>query len=386
MLNFSFPLLADIIPYKGIIKGGPKIRVRLAKNLPYATISGQDLDREIFPTKDIKKYLGNKSVRFNCLSRFQKKDKKETRILLASLSSSSGLLDYDVKKFQGKIDILADTQGKGCDVVNETSMEQYLSTLLAKEMNASWPLEVLKAQAVAARSYALFKINSAQGQKNLGRNVFFDLESSEKDQVSGHMGDSTASTFEASNKTKGEILLDSNGKIGAIFYHAKCGGKTILPSEVWDNPVTSYKSVECPYCHKSGPSGWESHLALKRIKDFLKWYFIKQGKSNLSKNLDRFKILMAPDQNALNAIRLYIDSEVYLIGKPHFRKYFGRVDLPSNNFTVYPLSGGFVFIGEGLGHGVGLCQLGALELAKRGMDYKQILSYYFPFHKVAKVY
>ncbi len=365
---------------------GPLIKVRLAKNLPFATISGRDIDRNIYPSKDAKKFYGDKSVRFNCLLANPNLAKKEGHILLASLNSASGLLDFDVKKFSGKIHILADTEGKGCDVVNETSMEQYLSTVLSKEMNATWPIEVLKAQAVAARSYGVNKIETTNMLKVIGKNKFFDLESSEKDQVSGQVGDSTLKTLQATNDTKGEVLFDSTGKLGPIFYHAKCGGKTILPSEVWDNHVVGYKAVECPYCYNKGPRKWELHLSLLRMRSFLKWYLIKNGKSFLAENLNNKKIIIAPDKHSTNRLIIYLGQDALILTKPILRKYFGRVELPSNNFVIYPVGNNFVFLGDGLGHGVGLCQLGALELANRGLNYRQILAYYFPTHVIKKIY
>ena len=64
----------------------------------------------------------------------------------------------------------------------------------------------------------------------------------------------------------------------------------------------------------------------------------------------------------------------------------GRKVLPSNYFEISPKAGKFELKGSGYGHGVGLCQFGALELAKRGYSYKQILSHYFPKHRIKKIY
>ncbi len=177
---------------------GPSIRVRIAKNLLAATIAGMDLSREIFLTKDKKQFAGSKKIQFKCGANTLAK-KNKGPVLLASLNSASGILALDSQKFQGDMHVVADMTGKGCDIINETNMEQYISTLLGKEMNSSWPIEALKAQAVAARTYALFQIENQHIQKGLGKSNgahdYYDLESSEKDQVSGGIDDRTAKTL-----------------------------------------------------------------------------------------------------------------------------------------------------------------------------------------------
>ena len=77
-----------------------------------------------------------------------------------------------------------------------------------------------------------------------------------------------------------------------------------------------------------------------------------------------------------------------VIKKPLFRRYFGRFVFPSNNFEMNwdNKKNSFVVSGSGLGHGVGMCQLGALDMAKKGWSYRKILTHYFPGHKLEKAY
>jgi len=91
-------------------------------------------------------------------------------------------------------------------------------------MNPKWPLEALKAQAVAARTYALHKMRTQQVTKELGAEAFYDLESSEKHQVGGNFFDATTTTNLASAETKGEVLTTSSGQIQPIFFTQNAEG------------------------------------------------------------------------------------------------------------------------------------------------------------------
>ncbi len=95
---------------------------------------------------------------------------------------------------------------------------------------------------------------------------------------------------------------------------------------------------------------------------------------------------LMPDSLHNSEIRLYAGDRLHIVKKSYLRNLAGREVLPSNYFVMNQKDGQITVEGQGYGHGVGLCQLGALELAKRGYDYQQILSFYFPRHRMKKVY
>jgi stage II sporulation protein D len=264
-------------------------------------------------------------------------------------------------------------------------MEAYISSLLTKEMNSKWPIEALKAQAVAARTYALNKIKTQQVSKELGADAYYDLESSEKHQVGGNFFDATVSTNTASYDTKGEVLTTGSGQIHPIFFHAKCGGRTLRPDQVWHNKEESYQSVNCPFCHDVGPKAWNSSINRERLKSFFLWAS-EQGylKERLSGDLS--SIVLVPDELDKFTVNFYINDRPFIIEKAVLRKFFGRFLFPSNAFSLKKDGQGIVVQGEGLGHGVGLCQMGAFSMAMRGWSYKKILAHYFPGHVLKKMY
>lgn len=368
---------AELIP--------PIVSVRIGKALRNINVTGLDLKRHLIFKNDFKKYFGKKTVKFNCETYGNLNKEKNRPILLATLESSTGLLSYENTKYSGLFKVITNARGDSCDIINEIPMETYLSSLLTKEMNPRWPLEALKAQAVAARSYALHKIKSQQVSKELGNEAYYDLESSEKHQVGGAFFDATPVTSKATRETKGEVLTAPDGSVRPIFFHAKCGGKTLKPDQVWNNHEPNYFSVNCPFCYSKGPKSWSGQISYQRMKDFLIW-INSEKRQKVKFDKDFYSITMVPDNIDKNSLNFYVNGKPYIIEKIFFRRYFGKVLFPSNSFSLEIKNGAFFAFGEGLGHGVGLCQIGALVLAQRGWSYKKILSHYFPGHTLKRVY
>lgn len=371
------------------IKSAPSVRVLVQKSRKDVSISGLDLKRKFHLSNRTKHFAGRKKIKFKC-SELRSADFNKP-VLLASLGSSAGLLTLNNdEKFNGLIHVVSSRDSESCDVVHETDMDTYIAGLLAKEMNSKWPIEALKAQAVAARSYALHKMQSGQVRKEAGFETFYDLESSEKHQVAGNFFDVNPKTRSAALATSGQVLVNSRSKIAPVFFHAKCGGQTLRPSHVWQNKVDSYTSVKCPFCENHGQRAYNSKLTLSKIKKFIYWakrkgHLPASIKEHMSKP---FRLVR--DKKFNRKIHFYLGSHNYSFKKTLLRRYFGRFIVPSNNFEMKVIrknkSAYFQIDGAGLGHGVGMCQLGALDLAQRGWDYKRILSYYFPGHTLSKVY
>lgn len=363
----------------------PVVSVRIGKSLKSILVTGIDLKRHLFFNNDEKKYDGKKTVRFDCHTYSSLNKVLNRPQLLATLESSTGLLSFGSEKFQGIFKVITSPKGDSCDIVNDVPMETYIAGLLTKEMNSKWPIEALKAQAVAARTYAIHKMKTQQVTKELGNEAFYDLESSEKHQVAGTYFDVTNSTLLASKSTEGEILETESGEIDPIFFHAKCGGKTLRPDQVWKNKLTGYQSVNCPFCHDLGPKTWTNSISIDRMKSFIKWASDKKY-INLDSESPFTSMILVPDNQDKYSLNLYINDRPFIIEKALLRNYFGRVLFPSNTFSLKKVLNGFEVVGDGLGHGVGLCQTGAFALAERGWSYKKILSHYFPHHVLKKMY
>lgn len=358
----------------------PSVKVLIAKSLNRVEVEGIDLYKTIHTLKKTQQYSGRKKISFNCKPNTTAKNFPKTPLLVASLSSPTGLISWGKHKYKGELQLLTNPQKESCDLVNLVPMEAYLTTLLAKEMNGTWPVEALKAQAVAARTYAYDRIRKGMGVETSDK--LYHLESSEKDQVSGTYFDITNKTLQAARETEGEVLVGPNGKVAPAFFHSKCGGKTLRPDQVWGGVEAGYRSVNCTFCSRTGMKDWKQSLKGQKltamVDQVLKRYY--------SDEIGGHDVKLMPDSLENSEIRLYAGDRLHIIKKSYLRNLAGRELLPSNNFVLKQNTGSFHVEGQGYGHGVGLCQLGALELAKRGYDYRQILSFYFPRHRMRKVY
>ena len=330
-----------------------------------------DLQGHIFLKNKKEQYLGRKTIHFNCQGKGQAPRKS---VLLASLHSPTGLMAWNNKHYRGDLLVATSPNFNSCDLVQQTTMENYLSSLLAKEMNGHWPLEALKAQAIAARTYALF-------QKKQHPSRLFALENSENYQVSGSFFDGTPITRKASMDTKGFILVNQKGRIVPAFFHSKCGGKTYLPQKVWSESVEGYHEVICPFCYKHGTKNWKRVISQNEIGRILLDSF--PNKKNKTSNR-HFQLMT----NKKNQSFIYFSwaGKIKKVSKSYLRKKLGRKKLPSNNFTIHQRSRHFSIKGKGFGHGVGMCQYGAFEMARRGKQHQQILSHYYPQLKIQKLY
>lgn len=366
-------LLALMAPAHGSV---PSLKVLIGKSLKNVVVEGMDLKKTIHTQKRSLQYQGRKAIAFNCdpnLAKIKMAYPKSP-LLVASLSSPTGLVSWGTKKYQGELHLVTNPVHESCDLINHIPMEDYITTLLAKEMNGTWPVEALKAQAVAARTYAYDRLK--------GDDKLFHIESSEKDQVSGSFADITRNTLKASRDTEGEVLVGPSGRISPVFFHSKCGGRTLRPDQVWGGIEEGYRSVDCPFCQKTGMKNWDHRIQNRTLNSMVDKVLNRYYSDKIADGA----IKLMPDSPENSELRLYAGERLHIIKKSYLRNLFGRKVLPSNNFIMTQNGRGFHVQGKGYGHGVGMCQLGALELAKRGYNYRQILSHYFPRHKMKKIY
>lgn len=366
----------------------PKIRVMVARSLPKLEVTGLDVKRDLFVTNDVRLYQGKKTIEFKCAGVGALRKQKGSPVLLAALSSETGLLTLGRERYQGRLLLLGNPKNESCDVVNEIPMESYIAPLLAKEMHGGWPVEALKAQAVAARSYALDKIQSQEASRTVGHNTFYDLESSEKHQVGGTFFDITENTLDAARSTKGEVLFTkTTHKLTPIFFHSECGGDTFLPDQIWGNKIEGYQSVACPDEMQRKDNIWKVQIPADTFRKFLNWVSEKKFKIPFDALEDaNQEFIFAPDKLSFLKVRIYFGENVLVVGKMDFKRFFGRITFPSNHFMLKNENGRVFALGRGLGHGVGMSQIGAKYLAEKGWNYRQILEYYYPGHMIKKIY
>jgi len=271
------------------------------------------------------------------------------------VGNMEGKLLYKGIEYQGRIEIFKGQYG--LFVVNELPLENYVKSVVQAEVGKNWPLEALKAQAVTVRTYALFNINHT-------RNEIYHLVSSTLSQM--YKGYTTDPDIEkAVDATKGEILTYDGKPINAL-YHSTSGGRTELPEEVFMTKYPYLKSVKSD-CSTSPYFMWERRITKKELSDMLHIPPVKSVEVTERTKTDRAKTVLIKTDGEDTALKATV-----------LRKKLGWKKLPSTWFSVKNHSDYIIFDGRGYGHGVGMCQWSAMEMAKKGISYKKILSTFYP--------
>lgn len=268
------------------------------------------------------------------------------------------------RRFRGHVTLLASPDQK-LNVINVVDLEQYIKGVLYHEISHKWPIEAIKAQAVAARSYAVYAM-----EQNKARD--FDVTNDIYSQVYGGKNSERYRTGIAVDETKGEVLT-FNDKILPAFFHATCGGLTESASEVWNLDLPPLQGELCPYCKKSPHMHWKRNFRLKDIQNKLNAQGYQIG---LIRSIDIIQ-RNASDRIKLLRITSRDDQSITISGKD-FRNIIGPNDIRSNSYEIVMRGYYADFYGRGWGHGVGLCQWGALGMAQLHFDYKAILRHYYP--------
>lgn len=278
------------------------------------------------------------------------------------------LLTWDKNVYSGKIFIIP--AGNSFHLVEHAPLETYLYGVLPYEMSYTWPLEALKAQAVAARTYTLKSLESVKNQN-------FDLYSDVRSQMYKGGGKQYDSVKKAVDETRGQVLT-YNGKLFFTYYHANCGGGTddVCSWNFGAEPLKPLSGASCKYDSHSKSHSWQMTVSHNKVLAYAKT-------AGLTGTLKSIKIARKTETGrATNlTIRTSKGSKTVACGK--FRLATGIRSCKINKISVR--SKDVYFEGKGYGHGVGMCQDGANGMAQSGKDYRKILKHYYPDATLAEI-
>lgn len=273
--------------------------------------------------------------------------------------------------FNGKPYRGAFTRTDAGAVVNLVDIEQYLYSVVPREMPPGWPDAALQAQAVCARTYVLQRSNPRRA---------YDLVPSELDQVYQGVAGESPSGRTAVDATAGQVLRYDD-LYASVAYSSCCGGHTEASSDAWGSvPVPYLGGVACTYCSASPNYRWTAAIALSdvaaRLRDQLGPFGalrdVRISGTDPSGRARAFDLLA--ERGSVNvkgsAFRISVGARILR----SLRISALRLDEPSGMLTVE---------GAGLGHGVGLCQWGARGMALAGRSARDVLALYFPGTQVS---
>lgn len=284
--------------------------------------------------------------------------------------ASPGIVRVNGKGYRGTLEV--HPSGKGLLVVDEILLEEYLVGLINAEISSQWPMAAVKAQAVVARTFALY-------QKQARKDLLYHLESSVLDQVYSGSDIEDSRAARAVEETCGEVVTH-NGTIIQAFFHSSCGGHTEAAENVWSVSLPYLRGVECTYCMKSPSVLWEQNLSPRKLASKLR------GAGYNVADLVDIRVKSRYPSGRVEYLELVAPGRSIAIPAVTFRKIIGYGVIRSTSFEVKLIDDAFVFIGVGYGHGVGLCQWGAKQRAEEGFSYREILAYYYPGTRVVSYY
>jgi stage II sporulation protein D len=347
--------------------------------------------------------------------------------------------------YRGKIEIDIDKEDKKLNVINIIGIEEYLYGVLKKEISPHWPAEALKAQAVAARTFAIFNMNKYIDQ---GYNICASTNS----QAYGGVNHEDPLTNKAVDETRGIIMVYKGEPINAV-YHSDSGGYTENSENVWGSFLPYLRSVKSKFEEKVSPPHhtWSYSVSEKDLTEKLQ----KQGhKINTIVSIEADKksetgrtseLIFTADNNKIISMKTkdfrslvgadLIRSTLFnieIIGKElniqediedrkeikdkeEQKESIKEILEQKKNWTIKELlelmkknkeerAGGmeekvlkaeimksktpltFIFSGSGNGHGVGMSQWGAYGMTLQGSRYQDILKYYYQGIDIIKKY
>lgn len=304
---------------------------------------------------------------------------------------------------------------------NYLDAETYLTSVISSEMNATAPLEFLKAHAIISRSWLMGKIMGSHacdssGKRHTDNEIVDWVDTADHegfhvcadDHCQRYQGDSRVNenVFKAVSETHGVVIADSKGSVADARFSKCCGGITEIFSTCWQSQDYDYlTSVEDPYCNLSELSADEFRKVMETILvsydrntiDFHDWT-VEVTPEDIEKRM--FKIygletgrilsLEAGEKGAsgrLKSLRILGEKGTFTVGKElAIRRLLSDTCLYSSWFNIKRRGKQFQLQGHGWGHGVGMCQIGAAVMALKGFKCEEILRFYYPNTQLINLY
>ncbi|HWT80561.1 MAG TPA: SpoIID/LytB domain-containing protein, partial [Candidatus Methylomirabilis sp.] len=278
-------------------------------------------------------------------------------------------LDLEGQSYRGRLELRR--LNGSLAAVNVVDLEEYLQGVLKDEIPPGWPTEAARAMAVVARTYAVYQMDQNPGG-------LFHLRATTASQVYGGATGEDIRTSSAVQATRGQILTFAGQPIAA-FYHSCSGGATEDALDVFGphfDTVIGVRddfSLSCPYVL------WVQRLSPQQVEQGLQRAGYPVGSLQGIEGLQRTRT------GRILRLAIHHSGGTLTLEGKRFREALGTDVIRSTDFEVHADSGGFTFVGRGWGHGVGLSQWGAKEMAELAYQYRDILKFYYPLAQISSL-
>jgi stage II sporulation protein D len=355
---FFLPLHADL-----------EIRVCVGESKNEARIQGKELsasdmssDAVVFQGNDVSVMATGGALKINGIST------RTNRIRITAKQP----LNFDKRRYRDVLEVIASgDSGNQVKVIHPLSLEKYLIGIVASEAPRSFHSQALKAQAIAARTYALSQMLARE-------NSDFHVKATVLDQVYAGLDNQHVEAEQAVKNTEGQVITFGAKPIIAYF-HSQCGGHTEDIADVWGSKKSFLVGSNCP-CEQKKKSDWLYRASRKEVSGLL-YPLLGQSLTGLSvvsrSHNGRVKMLLLKGQGGK---KMTISGE-------KLRATIGYFKIKSTLISDIEFGAHNVVIkGRGFGHGVGMCQWGANALATAGHDAEEIIRNYFKGTEIRRAY
>ncbi len=302
------------------------------------------------------------------------------------------LLEIAESRYRGIFKVIP--HGVNLQLINIVHMDDYLKGVVPPELGkvGEAEIEAVKAQAVAARTYAMAHLAQYPDEP-------YDMKSDVSDQVYHGVRVEKSLVSNAIDQTRGYVIKYKDNLINA-YYHSTCGGSTDDVDEVWNKVREPYLQAvtDEDFCSWSKYYNWKESYSSKQLKLRIEQYLSSERGRQVNIGTIQDMIIKSHTTGGRVAeMTVKTDQGNYSFGKDRIRWVFTRstnpeLILPSAGFSIDTEKDSrgnltkVTFIGGGYGHGVGMCQCGALGMSRKGIKYEDILSHYYSNIKLTKLY
>ena len=346
-----------------LISKNRNLRIRSDKSIPLI-IKGQKFSNKKIKGLTVKKENNTTSLFFD--KNKQKIYDLKNKVKFVVKSSDGRGIWVGQKRYSGILNLLVlDSE---ILVINILGIEKYLSSVVGSEMPAKWPLEALKAQAIASRTYAL---------KQKG-NQIYDIDSTQKNQVYNGLESSTYKTIRAVRSTRSLVLTYKNKLINALF-HSSSGGMTENSQDVWKNEYPYLSSVR-DFDRNNPKLQWKKKFSSGELQKL----FPEIG------GIKKIEILNITNTGRVKNVKIFgkygsdqisgVDIRKRMNLKSTFMRFKFIEDkkyISDNDNSNNPIEKTLIVFGQGSGHGVGMSQWGARYMASKGQKAERILKHFY---------
>jgi stage II sporulation protein D len=277
----------------------------------------------------------------------------------ASFKIKSVIPESKVRSYDNNLTVEIGSDKKQFQLINRVDSEKYIAGVVESESGTKTSLEYYKLQAILCRTYLLAHINRHIGE---GFQICDDVHC--QAYLNKHKEEDI---WKAVIETRGMVVVDSDLNLITAAFHSNCGGQTVNSQDVWAVATPYLKSIKDTFCIESAHAKWQRSIPLEDWRSYLQLKHKYPIDDSL--HMNNATTFTQPNGRSI----YFVDKDL----KIPLKIIRADFQLKSTYFSVEQKGEMVIFSGKGYGHGVGLCQEGAMKMAKLNYSYKDILKFYY---------